>query len=449
MSGMRTLLLYGILFVLLTLSFVRNQWGVVETSWFYKHQLYAESLVFGRIVKANQDGFFSSGMLPGWVGPVPESEEVKYWQYEAYKDDLPFETYEPYRSHPSWHVAAFVFLDAVSPFSKERNIPVFHLVNSMMLACTLLLFVGLVAREIGKAAGILVFLSILFSPWITVFSWNSWWVLWAYFVPFFACWYLVRGGAPALKRVALWIFAAALFKCVMTGYEYVTTAYGMMLVPMAYFAAKDRWGWGAWTKRVFTAAGVSVVATLVSMAILVTENASESGSLRTGVDHIVETVARRAYGSDTAKYTNFPGPKAQKMIESLEASTWETVVPYFGGVAYDFSEMLGPAFSWTKAPFGAVVLLALALTLATFFTGRLREDRRAVAMAAAVWWGFVSSISWLVLFKAHSHVHYHINYIVWHLPFVMFVFAQLGCVLQGAMANRRAPDSETRERRAS
>ncbi len=433
------MLLYGILFVLLTLSFVRNQWGIVETEWFYKHQLYAESLVFGRIVKAQHDGIFSSGMLPGWVGPVPESEEVTYWQYEVYQRDLPFETYEPYRSHPSLHTTSWVILDAISPLSKERNTPVFHLINGVMLACTLLLFVWLVARELGRAAGILVFLSILFSPWITVFSWNSWWVLWAYFVPFFLCWRLVCSGVPAMRRVALVIFGAALFKCLLTGYEYITTAYGMMLVPMAYYAVKDRWGRGAWAKRVFTAAGVSIVATLMSMMFLVTLNAAESGSFRTGVDHIVETVARRAYSSNTAKYTNFPGPKAQKMIESLEASTWETVVPYFGGVVYDFSEMLGPSFSWTKTPFGAVVLLALALTLATFLIARLRADRRAVALAAAVWWSFIASISWFVLFKAHSHVHYHINYIVWHLPFVMFVFAQLGYFLQGMTSNRPAP----------
>jgi hypothetical protein len=126
------------------------------------------------------------------------------------------------------------------------------------------------------------------------------------------------------------------------------------------------------------------------------------------------------------------------MIASLEASTWETLVPYFGGVAYDLTEMFGPAFAWTKTPFGAVVALALALTIATFLIARLRADRRAVALAAAVWWGFISSISWFVLFKAHSHVHYHINYIVWHLPFVMFVFAQFGYVLRELVVRRES-----------
>lgn len=425
-----TLLLYGILFVLLTLSFLRNQWGVVESSWFYKHQIYAESLVVGRLVKTERDGLFSSGMLPGWIGPVPTTKEVKFWQYEVYQYGLPFETYEPYRSNPSFHIAAFVLLDAISPFSKERNMPIFHLINSALLACALLVLVALLARETGALAGSLVFLSVLLSPWITVFSWNCWWVLWTFFIPFFVCWWLVRAGVPTMKRVAIWIFFAALFKSVTSGYEYVSTAYGMMLVPMIYFAVKDGWGWAVSMRRILAAAGVSIVATLMSMVILVVQNAAESGSLRTGVEHILQTVARRAYGSSTAHYTNFPTLKAQKMIESLEASTWETLVPYFGDAAYDLENMLGAGFSWTKTPFGAIVLLALVLTIVTTLWGRLRADRRALGIAAAVWWSFVSSISWFVLFKAHSHVHYHINYIVWHLPFVMIVFAQLGYVLR-------------------
>ena len=39
---------------------------------------------------------------------------------------------------------------------------------------------------------------------------------------------------------------------------------------------------------------------------------------------------------------------------------------------------------------------------------------------------FLAPISWFVVFKAHSFKHIHMNFIVWHMPFIIFGFILLG-----------------------
>ncbi len=42
----------------------------------------------------------------------------------------------------------------------------------------------------------------------------------------------------------------------------------------------------------------------------------------------------------------------------------------------------------------------------------------------------LAPLSWFVIFKAHSYLHAHLNFIVWQLPFAILGFAMCGAILQ-------------------
>jgi hypothetical protein len=49
-----------------------------------------------------------------------------------------------------------------------------------------------------------------------------------------------------------------------------------------------------------------------------------------------------------------------------------------------------------------------------------------LALVGATWFSILAPLSWFVIFKAHAYVHPHMDYIAWHMPFVLFGAAVLG-----------------------
>jgi hypothetical protein len=51
----------------------------------------------------------------------------------------------------------------------------------------------------------------------------------------------------------------------------------------------------------------------------------------------------------------------------------------------------------------------------------------------STWVSILAPLSWFIIFKAHSYIHTHMNYIVWQMPFVLFGSALCGVVLAGVL----------------
>jgi len=72
------------------------------------------------------------------------------------------------------------------------------------------------------------------------------------------------------------------------------------------------------------------------------------------------------------------------------------------------------------------------------------SHRSARALVGTTWFSILAPLSWFVLFKAHSDVHTHMNFLVWQMPFTLFGFAVVGrwLVDLGVRARSRPdPDS--------
>jgi len=56
--------------------------------------------------------------------------------------------------------------------------------------------------------------------------------------------------------------------------------------------------------------------------------------------------------------------------------------------------------------------------------------RRGLALISAVWFASLAPLSWFVIFKAHSYIHLHMNFITWHMPFALLGFGLCGYVAE-------------------
>ncbi len=435
--------------MLLWQGFSANRWNVAEPQWFEKFQLDSESFVIGRLVQAQQAGPFSYGAFPGWGSSNLDPLYNGVWfQYYAYFGGPSFSGFEPYQSQPGGQAQIFVALDALLTAPAAERYQLYRDLTALLSAAALSLVILWFGLEHGVAVGLAVLVSALASEWLTVFGRNLWWSLWSFYAPLVVSLYWLRrhaarpSGSPAAFGGV--VFAAVAAKGLLTGYEYFTTLVVMVLVPVVYYGLRHRWGRRRTLTWLAAGAAGSGLAALALGAVLTLQIASVRGSLQAGIEHIWTSFAKRTYGDPEAFSELYRG--------SLEAPVHEVLLTYLRGRYFDFNRYLqAPSLFVTlylfKIRYLYLMLLFLAASAMAWRQGGVRDRSSSVgrqALIIATWSSLLAPLSWLVLFKAHSEIHTHMNFITWQMPFTLFGFAVVATAAGDLMrrlrrAGRAAP----------
>ena len=418
----------------LTSGFFYDFWHTAEKTWFLGFQRDNESLVVGRMVKSRSDGIFSAGGLNGagishdllleWISP----EEADR-QYTAYFKGQRFDVYTPYRSQNAGQGMVFSLLDRTIPLKPQLRIRFYHLLTSLLSAAALTMVVLWFYGEFGPGAALAVLGSMVFSQWLTVFGRNLWWSLWAFYLPMIAVIHFFRSGRTRAGRRFLALgtlsFVVVFVKCLFNGFEYVSTALLMMTVPLVYYAVLERTKGREVFRGVLAAASGALLALLLSAAVLVCQIGAAGGGSAKGVEHITSSFLKRTYGDARA----FPDVYAA----SLQSSAMTVVSTYLRGVFFDANNFIrvknhfvSRALFIVRYHFLIVLFLAASLLIVFRPVGDPEVKRRYAALVAATWFSLLAPLSWFLIFKAHSHIHTHMNFIVWQMPFTFFGFAVCG-----------------------
>jgi hypothetical protein len=425
--------------VFLFLGFFGNTWRVVEQDLFNNHQIVMESFIVGRIVKTTRDGLLSAGGLPGLTGPdeiPPDIENANYrFQYQAYRDSLPFMTFTPYLSQNGGQGMLFGLLNGVLPLSNSDKLSLFYGLTSLLSAVVLTLILEWFRREFGWVAATIALATGVLSQWLTVFGRNLWWSTWAFYLPMVIILiYLKRtGGSSKLNpvRFGVVVFLAVLIKCFFNGFEYITTTLIMMTVPLVYYAVLERTGWKKILSEMLTAVAASILSILASMVVLCAQITAVTGSFSAGIDHILLSLLRRSYADPNL----FPADYAA----SLTASPVDVVWKYLKGIFLDLNNYLPTNNAFVanyvfQIRYLYIILLFSAASIGLLLLLKSRRNAllqpRGQALTVALWFSLLAPLSWLVIFKAHSYVHTFMNNIVWQMPFTLFGFAVCGLALR-------------------
>jgi hypothetical protein len=416
------LLFIGFLFI----GFYRNQWRVVDQAWFQNFQRDTESQILGRLVKSRQDGIFSSGGLTG-MGNGSSIEA----QYIAYFKNEPFNSFQPYLSQIGFQGMLFSMIDKVSPLDSGNNFRVFRGMTSLLSAIAFSAIILWFYNQFGLFTAVVAFLTTLFSQWLTLFSRNLWWSTWAFYLPMIICMYILafeeRNGKFSDLVLTGLVSLGVFSKCLFNGYEYITTTLVMLAVPLAYYAIRNRWSIWEFLKRVVLVQFGSVLSILTSMAILAYQLSFIEGSFSEGVKYILYTFGKRSYG-DPAIYPEL-------VQESLKADVFPVVMQYFDGVVINLNNLIRTPHEWLsdlfEIRFDELFYLFLAFTLMALLSIRSLQKtslarEKTLALIGATWFAILAPLSWFTIFKSHSYIHTHMNYITWHMPFTLFGFALIG-----------------------
>ena len=134
---------------------------------------------------------------------------------------------------------------------------------------------------------------------------------------------------------------------------------------------------------------------------------------------------------------------------SLESNPLDVVMTYINGNVLGTTHYYQPSSNqWVsldipKLSYSWLILLFLAASVLLFFFRKKQQDdlqiKNSLSLIATTWFAFLAPRSWFVIFKAHSYVHTHMNFIVWQMPFTLFGFAVCGLLLQTLLTRSKLP----------
>lgn len=391
----------------------------------------AESLVIGRLVKSRSDGVFSGGGLCGRCNETTLTGNVFDYQYIAYKENLPCNSFYPYLSQIGFHAVVYSVIDKISPFSPGINLWILRAFKVALLSLIMSLIVYWFFTEFGLIAAIFVFLGVLLTPWFTYLGRDLWFCIWTNFLPFVVSLFVLKREhelqRPSEIRILLYTSIAILVNFIFNGYEWVTTTLIMATIPFFFYWRKDDWPLKKLARRIAWIVAGSLASIFATFAILVFQISQVKGNFSDGIDWLIFSFQKRAYGG-----TDLPDVYSKQVDHPL----WQVILKYFTGTALKFPAFMTDHLPWflDKVFFGEMVFLFLVLTVLFYYprnllrlsTEKLKQLRN---LSMVTWISILAPFSWYVIFKGHAWSHDHINYITWFMPFCLFGLAMTGATI--------------------
>jgi hypothetical protein len=398
----------------------------------------------GRMVKSRQDGIFSSG---GLTGAGITNNVHQYWlsheqildQYSSYFNGSTFDEYSPYMSQTGGQGMLFSLLDSLIPLSPQTMLKSFYMLTSLLSSIALTLVILWFYCEFGLSVAIFVACSMVLSQWLTVLGRNLWWSIWAFYLPMIIVMYLFRyRRTPANHHFitfGIFVLISVFVKCLINGYEYITTTLIMMITPFVYYSIIDRLRVRQFLKGTLVAVSGSFLALFLSLMILSFQIASVKGNVLDGFEHIVFSLAKRTHGD----VNGFP-----RFTAMLDSSAIKVSITYLKGTFLDLNNYLTTSnlfVSWYLFKIRYLYLIVLFLLMSIFVVYHIDENistkqrQRNIALIFATWFSILAPLSWYVIFKAHSYIHVHNNHILWQMPFTLFGFAICGLAFKSAFSH--------------
>jgi len=426
----KNLLFYCFIWLALTFNFKMDIAGSANAGFFDSFQFDGESLVVGRLIQSERYGIFSNAGFLGWIEPAPAGSNLYWHQYEAYHNPCDYDSYEAYYSQSGFQAFIYRLICLSTGLNGYPALDFLKWLVSFSTAFVFLLFIAWVQRRWGWATAFFVFVTVCFSQWVTVFGRNLFWVFSAFYLPFVAALWYLQKYEHCMKhslRVSFWVmFAGMLLKCLLTGFEFITTTLVMAITPWVFYAVVEQWGWKRFLQRATVASAGVLTATLTALTLLAVQLSFIKGSFGEGFRYILFSFGKRTYGDADAFDPMFR--------ESLNSNLWDVLTAYWKIHAFNLSHWFDHPLwqSVSKITFGFCVFLFMAVTLIVFQSKKLRIypvfRQQQIALAAMLWVSLSAPLSWFVIFKGHSYIHTHMNPIVWYMPFML-----IGATLTGSM----------------
>lgn len=455
---------YIVCFTLFLLSFYTNVFKIIPDHRYKDYETFVESLVVGKMAKAQKDGVFATSGFTGVnydKALVPDSimagdqiydllirdhiiiqfkgSQLGYYLGEEKTPD----DYCVYVSHSGGNALFWYGIQKVLPFNNSVNYQILRFINCLLLSLCFMLFIGWVYRNFGFVAALVSFLFTFLSSWLVLFGGNGlWWALWNFYAPFLVMLLLLekRHNSPdkvSVKKILCWLFAAILVKLFFSGLEFISTAMLTIFIPIVYYAFLEKWKIADFIKLSVKSGLVAGGAIVLQFGALIIQLRYLLGSYNSAFQYLSDAFIRRSSFKSGLSGADLD---SDRFADSDSLSfLWNNVIKdYLRGNAFEWGFVSMPFETWFVVIIGIILLFGGII----FLMSKKIANRKYNALVVATFISVICPLSWYVIFKEHSFWHPQIDFIIWYMPFLLLGFALIGTGISLIGKKKARPNPE-------
>src|SRR6185312_433255 len=298
-----------------------------------------------------------------------------------------------------------------------------------LAALSLAAFFASLAWRLGTVAADVAAVLAAAMPCLLPLAPSLYWAPFLLFAPFLVVWFGYPWASRSVGRLALLLFVEAVLvgvKC-LCGYEHVTTTILAPIAALTYHIAVRGERPRKWLAQSAAIGVAGVLGFATALAIHARQIEQTTG--QNGLSAIVQRAEHRTSASaDSELQYHLLAPEPSFLPEKLRLPV-TAFANYFWLPAVALPHTWGPLSGTISL--GGICLMAIALAVLGWVQRR-RLPPQALALIPAIAVGFAAALSWQILAINHMAVHFHINVVVFAVPFLPFAFAGLGFALQRA-----------------
>jgi len=416
-----------LVFIVLLSAFYTNFFGIISSQ-SKDFQKDGEGLVLDRLTLNEKQGIFALGGLTGFFGQWGDPNYDHEKMYVT-KNDVNLNDFTVYQSQIGGQAIIFGVLNSILPFDNSTKLVFFHFLTALTTALVFLFFLKWVKKHFGIITSTITLLLTITSFWIIIYSDKLFWNLSSFYLPFvFMLFYLDKKDSNSIspKKIFLSSTLLVFIKCFLTGYEFITTTLIMFVVPIIFYHFLNKW---EFKKTIFLFLSMSAGAIsgfLASIVIIIFQISKLTNKYENlnGLEYIYQTMLRRSY-DDPNKHEGLV------YFNSMKSTIWEVIQLYLDGFKYNYKSRNGIALEVTYLHF--ILFFSIITLLYFFFQNKINPisetKNKLKALIIMFWSSIVAPMSWFILFKSHSYIHTHLNFITWYMPFALLGYVLIGYLI--------------------
>ncbi len=435
--GKRTAaLLYAGVFIVLTLSFVGNIFGVGPSDGWFRGFQYDSTLIPQKTAQCKGELSYD-----GPVMPSDGNRYMKIMESPVCDKDL-----APYTSQYGLQARAITYFAPTNDNLIDRYFHSVRLLLAILSAIVLTAIVWRTAKLFGRLVATVLFGLIAISPWIVAYAQNMYWVLPVMLLPF-AFSYVFYDQIRASKKV--WVFYATLILLFtmkfLNGYEHATTIAISALVPVVFYEIQRGVDIRKLWKQALFVTAASVIAMMAAITIHIADLANYYQSWDKAQQAVVNRATYRGTGGVTAGQQNVVSgfehtlPAGYALVDkfyNIDSLKDGQAHPLKYAVLSGLNYLLLPALSFPfviREPLGTLLESILFVVLLGYLAIRhLRstKNRYAQSLRYSFWLSLAGALSWLLLMPGHAYPHAHLNAIIFYIPLLFVCYIAIGLTAQ-------------------
>lgn len=439
--------------VIMMMGQLSNFWGAATPRSFGRGVTsLSDGFVLGKMAYTEQNRLFENiGMLvqvlPPDVKKLNRKQEINYrrnrfiYSRQAFLKKTKIVKHNEYLTKVALH--GFVYSAWNKAFSPAPT-ALLNFINfqkSLLVSLVLSFIIVWVRRMTNMYAALLLLFSLVFSPIMTLMGKSLYFASYTFFLPFLVATLLLHldyvGKLKFSTKHYIIVAATFLLGMLCESFEFISTR-GLMAVTPFFFYGLLKADYGEMAGRIFKAGIAYGIAILLGLTALLFQIKTASGSWAAATEHIKYSYSKRASGEMKTKKKI-----SERLQESIDANRAEVVNIYFHENALYYQKGITKFGVQYKYIF---YLYAFAALLLLFFQRKIPEiaDKKLVfALIVGALVAMSAPLSWYILMKGHSYIHFHLNTLLWFMPFMIFgwmiVGYAIGIIAKYFKSNKKAP----------